>query len=205
MRFCFLGNSRSYQQWIHTKVVSSRQLFFFSAHNVNVNFGWIIKPKAAERLYYFPSVMRWWNISSWANRMKVEMRCQGRWWKLWRGTVKMLRQAWYDVTASHRRWHETSGRKHSHYSIDWTKEKDSFLLSFPLLSSSHLSLRCLSRLFSFWLSLCVPPPFYPSARAELVLWSAFFKRFCVKFTSSDWHKSIRKGPQHHHVGQGFGM
>lgn len=127
----------------------------FSAHNLNVNFGWIIKPKAAERCYNFLLVMRWWNISSWANRLKAKMRCQGRWWKLWRGTVKMLRQAWYDVTASHRRWHETSGRKHSHYSIDWTKEKPSFLLSFPLLSSSHLSPRCLSCLFSFRLSLCV--------------------------------------------------
>lgn len=127
----------------------------FSAHNVNVNFSWIIKPKAAERRYYLLLVMRWRNVSSWANHLKVEMRCQRRWWKPRHGTVKTLRQAWYDVTASHRRWHETSGRKHSHYSIDWTKEKPSFLLSSPLLSSSHLSPRCLSRLFSFGLSLCV--------------------------------------------------
>lgn len=132
--------------------------------------------------YYFPSVARWWNPSSGVNGMKAEMRCQGRWWKLWRGTVKMSRRAWYDVTASHTRWHETSGRKHSHYSIDWTKEKPSFLLSFPPLSSSHLC-------FLFPLSLCVLDP---SAGAELVLWSAAFKRFCVKFTSSDWHKSISK-------------
>ncbi len=127
----------------------------FSAHNFNVHFGWIIKPKAGESRYYLLLVIRWWNVSSWVNRLKVEMQCQGRWWKLWRGTVKMLRQAWYDVTASHWRWHETSGRKHSHYSIDWTKEKPSFLLSFPLLSSSHLSLCCLSRLIYFWLSLCI--------------------------------------------------